>query len=94
MIKKVLNNRVIVLYLLPFFLGLLTVLSFQPFNFSFINFFILPVFFFLLVYVNKRSKSIYRKKPHHKNLFLVGFLFGFGFYFSGIDWIANSLTFD
>ena len=94
MIKKVLNNRVIVLYLLPFFLGLLTVFSFQPFNFSFINFFILPVFFLILVYVNKRSKSIYRKKPHHKNLFLVGFLFGFGFYFSGIYWIANSLTFD
>ena len=29
-----------------------------------------------------------------KNLFLVGFMFGFGFYLSGIFWISYSLTFD
>ena len=38
--------------------------------------------------------SIYRRKPFRKNLFLIGFLFGFGFYLSGIFWIAYSLTFD
>tara|TARA_A100001015_G_scaffold104298_1_gene115748 strand:- start:71 stop:1642 length:1572 start_codon:yes stop_codon:yes gene_type:complete len=94
MLEKILNNRVIVLYILPFFLGLSTVFSFQPFNLSFINFFLLPIIFFLLVYVKKRSKSIYRKKPYHKNLFLIGFVFGFGFYLSGIFWISYSLTFD
>jgi len=69
MMEKILNNRIIILYLFPFFLGLLTVFSFEPFNLSIINFLILPIFFSLIVYVKKRSKSIYRKKPYHKNLF-------------------------
>jgi apolipoprotein N-acyltransferase len=94
MLEKILNNKTIVLYLLPFCLGLLTVFSFQPFNLSFINFFLLPIFFLLIVYVRKKSKSVYRKKPYRKNLFLIGFSFGFGFYLSGIFWIAYSLTFD
>jgi len=94
MLNKILNNRAIVLYLLPFFLGSLTVFSFQPFNFSFINFILLPIFFFLIVYIKKKSKGTYRKKPYWKNLFLVGLSFGFGFYLSGIFWIAYSLTFD
>ena len=94
MFEKSLNNRGVVLYLIPFFLGLLSVFSFQPFNFFFINFFVLTSLFLLLVYVNKRSKSVYRKIPYRKNLFLIGFVFGFGFYLSGIFWIANSLTFD
>ena len=94
MLDKILNNRTIVLYLLPFSLGLLTVLSFQPFNLSFINFFLLPMFFLLTVYVRKKSQNIYRKKPYRKNLFLIGLGFGFGFYLSGIFWISYSLTFD
>tara|TARA_X000001036_G_scaffold429336_1_gene460417 strand:- start:1635 stop:3209 length:1575 start_codon:yes stop_codon:yes gene_type:complete len=94
MLEKILNNRLIILYLLPFSLGSLTVFSFQPFNFSFINFILFPVLFFLLVYIKKKSKSIYRKKPYHRNLFLTGFLFGFGFYLCGIFWITYSLTFD
>jgi apolipoprotein N-acyltransferase len=94
MFKKYLNNRFLILYLTPFIIGSLTAFSFQPFNISLLNFFILPVFFYLIVYINKKSKSTYRKKPYRKNLFIFGFLFGFGFYFSGISWIANSLTFD
>ncbi len=94
MLEKILNNRSVILYLLPFSLGLLTVFSFQPFNLSFINFFVLSIFFLLIVYVRKKSKSVYRKKPYRKNLFYVGVAFGFGFYLSGIFWIAYSLTFD
>ena len=94
MIEKILNNKIAILYCFPFILGFMTVLSFQPFNFSFINFFLLPIFFFILVYGKKRSKSTYRKKPYLKNLFTVGFLFGFGFYLSGVYWISYSLTFD
>ena len=89
-----LNNRFIVLYLLPFFLGLMSVFSFQPFNLSLVNFILLPSLFLITVYVRKRSQSVYRKKPYRKNLFLVGFTFGFGFYLSGIFWISYSLTFD
>ena len=94
MLKNILNNRFAVLYLLPFCLGLLTVFSFQPYNLSFINFVILPIFFLLIVYVGKRSKNVYREKPYRKNLFIIGFIFGFSFYLSGIFWIAYSLTFD
>ena len=94
MIEKYLNNRFLILYLTPFIFGSLTVFSFQPFNITILNFLILPIFFYLTVYINKKSKGNFRKKPHKKNLFIFGSLFGFGFYLSGISWIANSLTFD
>ena len=94
MLKRYLNNRLLILYITPILLGLLTVFSFQPFNISLINFLILPIFFFLTAYINKKSKSTFRKKPYKKNLFIFGTLFGFGFYVSGVSWITNSLTFD
>ena len=94
MIEKYLNNRFITLYVFPFILGSLTVFSFQPFNFTFINFLVMPLFFYVLVFINKKSKTTYRKKPYKKNLFIYGTLFGFGFYISGTHWISNSLTFD
>ena len=92
MTQKFLNNRFFILYLFPFFLGFLTVFSFQPFNLTIINFLILPIFFYLTVFITKKSKSVYRKKPFKINL-LFGLSFGFGLpkrYF----WITNSLTFD
>ena len=94
MLDKYYNNRFLILYLIPFTLGCLTVLSFQPFNFTFINFIILPILFNLVIFIKKKSKSTYRKKPYKKNLFILGTTFGFGFYLSGIYWITNSLTYD
>ena len=94
MFNKILDNRFIVIYLLPFCIGALTVFSFQPFNFTYINFILLPALFALVVFVSKRTKNVYRKRPYKKNLFLIGLIFGFGFYLSGIYWIAYSLTFD
>ncbi len=94
MIEKYLNNRALILYLLPLFIGGLTVFSFEPFNFTLINFIVLPLFFFLIVFINKKSKSTYRKKPYRKNLFILGTAFGFGFYLGNLHWIAHSLTFD
>ena len=94
MFEKYLNNRFLILYLIPFIIGSLTVISFHPFNITIINLIIFPLFFYLIVYISKKSKSIYRKKPLRKNLFTFSLLFGFGFYLSGISWIVNSLTFD
>ena len=94
MIKKFFENRYFILLILPFLIGSLTVLSFQPFNFTVINFLIIPIFFYLIVYISKKSQSVYRKKPYKINLFLLGLSFGFGFYLSGVSWIVNSLTFD
>ena len=66
----------------------------SAFNFSIINFLVLPCLFFLICYINKKSQNIYRKKPHLTNLFYVGYLFGIGFFLAGTHWISNSLKFD
>tara|TARA_B100001248_G_scaffold221446_1_gene177607 strand:- start:11849 stop:13411 length:1563 start_codon:yes stop_codon:yes gene_type:complete len=94
MFEKYLNNKILTLFFLPLLLGSITVFSFQPFNFTLVNFFILPIIFFLLVFIKKKSKSIYRKKPYLKNLFIFSTMFGFSFFLSGLYWITFSLTFD
>ena len=94
MIKKLFENRYFILLILPFLIGSLSVLSFQPFNLTVINFIIFPLSFYVIVYISKKSQSFYRKKPFKINLFLFGLSFGFGFYLSGVSWIVNSLTFD
>ena len=94
MIRFFLNNRFLLVFILPFFLGCVSVFSFQPFNLTIVNFFIFPCLFFVLCNVNKRSKNKYRKKPHLINLFYVGYFFGIGFFLTGTYWISNSLQFD
>ena len=88
------NKRIFILFFFPIILGAVSVLSFQPFNFLFINFFSLPALLFLIIYVIKKSKSTYRKKPFIKNLFYLGTSYGFSFYFFNLHWIVNSMTFD
>ena len=82
------------IFISPFILGSLSVLSFQPFNFSYINFIIFPLLFLITTYVQKKSKSTYRKKPYLSNIFFIGYLFGIGFFLTGIHWISHSLSFD
>ena len=94
MIDRFLKNRFFIIYIIPFILGSSVTLSFEPFGFTIINLIILPIIFYLLVFINKKSKAVYRKRPYKKNLFIFGLAFGFGFYLSGISWITNSLTFD
>ncbi len=91
---KFFNKRIFIIFISPLILGGLSTLSFQPYNYFFLNFFSLSSLFFLIVYVKKKSKSVYRKKPFLKNLFILGTSFGFGFFFCGLYWIAHSLTFD
>jgi len=88
------NSRLFLVFLFPFILGSLTVFSYQPYNYNFINFLIIPVLFLVTTYVKKKSKNTYRKKPYLLNLFLIGYLFGFGFFLTGTYWISYSLTFD
>ena len=61
MLEKYLNNHFLILYLSPLILGLLTVFSFEPFNITLINFIILPIFFYLLVYIKKNQKVFTEK---------------------------------
>jgi apolipoprotein N-acyltransferase len=94
MILSFFNSRFFLVLLFPFILGAITIFSFQPFNYNYINFFIIPSLFLVTIYVQKRSKNTYRRKPYLLNLFLIGYLFGIGFFLTGTSWISNSLTFD
>jgi len=94
MVLSFLNSRFFLVFLFPLFLGSLTVFSFQPYNYNFINFLIIPALFLVTTYVRKKSKNTYRKKPYLLNLFLIGYLFGIGFFLSGTYWISHSLSFD
>ena len=91
---KFFNKRIFIIFIFPLLLGALSTLSFQPYNFFLLNFFSLPSLFYLIVYVKKKSKSTYRKKPFLKNLFILGTSYGFGFFLFGLYWISHSLTFD
>ena len=66
MMEKYLNNHFLILYLSPLILGLLTVFSFEPFNITLINFIILPIFFYLLVYIKKNQKVFTEKNLSKK----------------------------
>jgi len=94
MILNFFNSRFVLVFIFPFILGLLTVFSFQPYNLSYINFAIIPILFLLTIYVKKKSKNTFRKKPYLLNLFFIGYLFGIGFFLTGTHWISHSLTFD
>ncbi len=68
-------------------LGGLSSLSLPPFNFFFINFLTLSIFFFL----------IFKKldlKLNKKFFFYYGWLFGFGYFSTNLNWVTISLTFD
>ncbi len=94
MFNYIYNSRILLVYTIPFIIGMGTVFTFQPYNITFLNFIILPLLFLILCSINKRSKNIYRKKAYLRYLFLTGYSFGFGFFLTGTYWISNSLQFD
>ncbi len=94
MFLNFLNSRFFLVFFFPFLLGASTVFSFQPFNFNFINFLVIPILFLITHYVQKKSRNTFRKKPYLLNLFFIGYFFGVGFFFTGVYWISHSLTFD
>ena len=54
MLEKYLDKKFFTLFLLPFIIGGITVFSFQPFNLTFVNFIVLPIFF-LSYYLHKKK---------------------------------------
>ena len=92
--KNISRNRFLNLFFFPLCIGSLSVLSFAPYNYTFINFLIFPLLYLILINIKKKSKSKYRRKPFLINCFLSGYFFGFGFFLFGNYWISNSLTFD
>ncbi|OUW73844.1 MAG: apolipoprotein N-acyltransferase [Pelagibacteraceae bacterium TMED216] len=95
MIEKIKNSKILILYILPFIFGSVSILSFEPFNLIFFNFITISFLFLSLSFVNKRSMSTFRKKKNYLiNFFKIGYFFGLGFFLFGNYWIAYSLTFD
>jgi len=88
------NNKLFPIFLAPFLLGALTVLSFSPYNLTFINFFSFSFLLYFVLLIKKKTQSKYRKKKSNKYFFYLGWSFGFGFFLFGNYWISISLTHD
>ena len=71
--------------MVPFILGLLSSFSLPPYNLLIINFIVFPVLLFFLIINYKKSKITF---------FIIGWIFGFGYFISNLYWITNSLTFE
>jgi len=67
-----LNNKLFVVFFIPFLLGAITILGFAPYNLTFINFFTFSVLLFLILEVKKRTQSIYRKKKSKRYFLYLG----------------------
>ena len=92
--NRLLNNKFFIIYLAPFFLGSISILSFSPYNLTFINFFSFSSLLYLIFLIKKKTQSIYIKKKSTRYFFYVGCSFGFGFFLFGNYWIVISLTHD
>jgi len=93
-LSNLLDNKFLVIFLSPFILGGITILSFPPFNITFVNFFTFSILLFLILLIKKRTQSKYRKKKSTRYFFYLGCAFGFGFFLFGNYWITISLTHD
>jgi len=83
-LKSILTHKLLI-YVIPFFLGLFTSFSLPPYNFLVINFITFPFLLFFLINNCYKSKWI---------SFKIGWLFGFGYFVSNLYWITNALTFE
>ena len=89
-----LNNKLFVIFIAPFLVGAITILSFAPYNLTFINFFTFSILLYLIFEIKKKTQSKYRKKKSNRYFFYLGCSFGFGFFLLGNYWISISLTHD
>lgn len=74
MLEKYLDKKFFTLFLLPFIIGGITVFSFQPFNLTFVNFIVLPIFFYLIIYIKKNQKVNLERDPSGEIFLFLGYL--------------------
>ena len=91
---NLLNKKLFVVFIVPFLLGVVTILGFAPYNLTFVNFFSFPILLFLILIIKKKTEKKYRKKKSNRFFFYLGCSFGFGFFLFGNYWIVISLTHD
>ena len=80
------KNKTYLEFLFLVILGALTSLSLPPYNYLFVNFITIGLFFFYIYQKKRFSKK--------KKFFLYGWFFGFGYFLSNLYWVTISLTFD
>ena len=78
-------KNILLVFLIPIFLGIITSISLPPYNTIYINFITFPILLFLIIRINKESKIF---------SFIIGWVFGFGYFISNIYWISNALKFE
>ena len=81
---SIIQNKILI-YIIPFIIGLITSYSLPPYSFFFINFITFPFLFFY--FLSNQHKGKWAS-------FKIGWLFGFGYFISNLYWITNSLTFE
>ncbi len=82
--NTLLQNKILI-YIIPFVIGLISSYSLPPYSLFFINFITFPLLLFYLISNYKKGKWI---------SFKIGWFFGFGYFISNLYWITNALTFE
>ena len=80
----ILQNKIFI-YIIPFFIGLISSFSLPPYSFFFINFITFPILLLYFIFNHRKGKW---------TSFKIGWMFGFGYFISNLYWITNSLTFE
>ena len=79
-----LKNKIFI-YIAPLIIGLITSFSLPPYNYFFLNFLTFPLLLIFLISNYKKGRWL---------SFIIGWLFGFGYFISNLYWITNSLKFE
>ncbi len=77
--KSLITSLILIISL---FLGILSSFGLPPYGFYFFNFIVFPILFYIII--NHKTKLN----------FFIGWSFGFGYFFSNLYWLTNSLTFE
>ena len=83
-IKNKIKKNKFFIFVFSILLGVISSLALPPYNHFIINFFVYSLLFIFCNFLN----------GNRKYLFIFGLLFGFGYFFSNLYWISNSLKFD
>jgi len=83
-LTSLLQNKIFI-YIIPFFIGLISSFSLPPYSFFFINFITFPILLLYFIFNHRKGKW---------TSFKIGWMFGFGYFISNLYWITNSLTFE
>ena len=83
-IKNKIKKNKFLIFILSTLLGVFSSFALPPYNYFIINFIVYSLLFIFCIFLVGNKKYF----------FIYGLLFGFGYFFSNLYWISNSLKFD